>query len=73
MPIEVRKYVPLHFKKPILVTDIVLTRAFINHYCLFCQLFRYFEPDIVKIFVLELGGKSYGNKSFRQDKRNRIE
>ena len=29
MPTEVRKYVPLHFKKPLLVTGIVLTRALI--------------------------------------------
>ena len=37
-------------------------------------MFPYFEPDINKTFVLELGGKLYGSKSFRsQHKRNRIE
>ena len=74
MPAEVRKYVPLHFKKPLLVTGIVLTRAFI----IVC--FVSFSGILTgnhrssKILVLELGGKSYGSKSFRfQHKRNRIE
>ena len=35
-------YVPLHFKKPLLVTGIVLTRAFI----IVCFVCFYSEPDI---------------------------
>ena len=58
MPTEVRKYVRLHFKKPPLVTGIVLTRAFI----IVCQLFQYSEPEENKIFVLELGGKSEASR-----------
>ena len=70
MPTEVRNYVPLHFKKPLLVTGIVSTRAFI----IVC--FVSFSGIKNKIFVLELGGKSYVSKSFRSEhkgNKNRIE
>ena len=73
MPTEVRKYVRLHFnKKPLRVPGIVLTRAFII--VCFVSFSNILNRKYNKIFVLELGGKSYGSKSFRfQHKRNRIE
>ena len=44
MPTEVRKYVPLHFKKPLLVTGIVLTRASL---LFILSAFPVFEPEII--------------------------
>ena len=68
MPTEVRKHVPLHFKKPLLVTGIFLARGFI------IDRFVSFSGNKIDLFVLELGGKLYGGKSFRfEHKQNRIE
>ena len=71
MPTEVRKYVPSHFKKPLLVNGIVLTRAFI------IVIFFSFSANKNKYLSLNLAVirmETYGNRLFRfLYKRNRIE
>ena len=71
MPTEVRKYVPLHFKKPLLVNGIVLTRAFII-VCFFS--FSGNKNKYLSLNLVVVCTETYGNRSFRfLYKRNRIE